>query len=60
MLSKHAVTLPKGVCSQLDEPAMNRMIEMTLRMERPLTNALGENWREKFTPDKIRALYQAM
>jgi 3-deoxy-alpha-D-manno-octulosonate 8-oxidase len=60
MLSKNGVSLPKGVCQNLDSDAVGRMIEMTLRMERPLTNALGENWRQIFTSDKIRALYKAM
>jgi 3-deoxy-alpha-D-manno-octulosonate 8-oxidase len=31
-----------------------------LRMERPLTNALGENWKLILTPDKILQLYARM
>ena len=26
--------------------AIERMVDMTLLMDRPLTNALGKNWRE--------------
>ena len=60
MLKLHNIELPKNVCKEMDEAALNRMIDMTLRMERPLTNALGENWKEIMTRDKIRALYLKM
>jgi 3-deoxy-alpha-D-manno-octulosonate 8-oxidase len=60
MLSMHNIELPRNVCSNLDDAAMERMVAMTLRMERPLTNALGPDWQTLLTPDKIRALYARM
>lgn len=60
MLKRHKIELPKNVCKDMDDSAMNRMIDMTLRMERPLTNALGSQWREILTRDKIRDLYLKM
>ena len=60
MLSRHAINLPQGACKSLDSASMERMVEMTLRMERPLTNALGENWREIFTKKEILDLYSRM
>jgi len=39
---------------------MNKMIELTYLMEKPLSNALGENWREKLTEEKIKELYLKM
>ncbi|XDD52823.1 iron-containing alcohol dehydrogenase family protein [Leptospira sp. WS4.C2] len=60
MLKKHKITLPKGVTHSLGADAIQRMVDMTLRMERPLTNALGDNWKEILTPDKIVKLYQRM
>lgn len=60
MLKRHNIELPKNVCKDLDAAAMDRMIDMTLRMERPLTNALGSEWREILTRDKIRDLYLKM
>ena len=60
MLDRHNIVLPRGVCKALDVHAMERMVEMTLRMERPLTNALGANWKELLTREKILALYQRM
>ena len=60
MLLDHDITLPTNVCSSLDDVAIERMVDMTLLMDRPLTNALGDNWREILTRDKIRDLYLAM
>ncbi|WP_078129409.1 iron-containing alcohol dehydrogenase family protein [Leptospira alexanderi] len=60
MLKIHKIELPKNVCKSLDRGAMDRMVNMTLKMERPLTNALGENWKDKMTPAKIIGLYERM
>jgi len=60
MLDRHGVKLPKGVTRDLSDEAMERMVAMTLRMERPLTNALGDDWRDILTRDKIIALYEKM
>lgn len=60
MLDRHGVSLPTNVVAGLSDEAMERMIAMTLLMERPLTNALGENWREILTRDKIIELYRRM
>tara|TARA_Y100001934_G_scaffold161471_1_gene192608 strand:- start:12445 stop:13542 length:1098 start_codon:yes stop_codon:yes gene_type:complete len=60
MLLDHSIQLPENVCANLGEEAMQRMVNMTLRMERPLKNALGENWRKIFSKEKIRELYQNM
>jgi len=60
MLKLHNIILPKNVCTGMDEEAINRMIDMTLKMERPLTNALGINWQSILTRDKIRELYLLM
>lgn len=60
MLEDHNINLPKNVTQNLSEEAIERMVDMTLKMERPLTNALGENWREIMTRKKIRELYMMM
>ena len=57
MLVKHKISLPKGVTKSLSESAVERMIDMTLLMERPLTNALGDGWRKLLTRDRIADLY---
>jgi 3-deoxy-alpha-D-manno-octulosonate 8-oxidase len=60
MLVRHEVELPRNVCRDLDDAAIERMVNMTLRMERPLTNALGPNWQRLLTRDRIRELYSRM
>lgn len=60
MLARHGIALPKGLTRTLDEAALERMVAMTLRMERPLTNALGENWRDLLTRERILDLYRRM
>lgn len=60
MARAHDVFLPQRVCHSLDAAALDRMVVMTLRMERPLTNALGPQWRDLLTPDRIVELYERM
>ena len=60
MMNQHCINLPTNVCKTLDDEAMERMIAMTLRMERPLTNALGVGWRDLLTREKILSLYDRM
>jgi 3-deoxy-alpha-D-manno-octulosonate 8-oxidase len=60
MLIDHSIKLPENICEDLNDEAMQRMVSMTLKMERPLANALGENWRENITEEKIIELYKKM
>ena len=57
MMEGQNIVLPKGVTQSMDQDALGRMVDMTLRMERPLTNALGENWRDVLTRERIFDLY---
>ncbi len=59
-LQRFSIKLPQNVVRILDDAGMERMVAMTKRMEKPLTNALGVNWREKFTDSDIRNLYSQM
>lgn len=60
MRDRHQITLPRGVCRSLDAAALDRMVEMTWRMERPLINAFGPDWKQILTREKIMSLYKAM
>lgn len=57
MMKKNNISLPVGITKNISNEMMDKMVEMTLRMEKPLTNALGENWRDILTRDKIVDLY---
>lgn len=60
MLKKNNISPPKNVTKDVTSEMMEKMIEMTLRMEKPLTNALGKNWKSVLTKEKIIELYKEM
>jgi 3-deoxy-alpha-D-manno-octulosonate 8-oxidase len=59
-LQKAEVTLPKNICRGLTSDQMGRMVSMTLKMERPLINALGLDWKRRFNEQNIVDLYLSM
>lgn len=52
--------LPQEVCKNLDTVVLERMIDMTLKMDRPLQNALGSEWSQEMTRERIKDLYLKM
>ena len=58
MLTKHAIELPKQVCSTLSETDFDRMISVAMGMHPLWENALGKNWRATITPEKLRSIYE--
>ena len=59
-LQASEVSLPKNICKNLTSDQMSRMVNMTLKMERPLINALGSDWRKRLTEENIIDLYLSM
>jgi len=60
MLELNDIELPDRVTKNVTEQEMSVMIKMTYRMARPLTSALGENWKDILTEKKIENLYAKM
>ena len=60
MLNKNSILLPQNICKDLDSAIISRMVEMTVKMEKPLTNALGKNWATLLPKEKIADLYRRM
>lgn len=60
MLKKHNINLRRNLTKNITESELEKMIDATLLMEKPLYNALGENWKEIFTRDVIKDLYLKM
>ena len=58
MMKKHQIELPKGICRNLDKHEMDAMISIAMGMEPLWENALGQNWRNLITPDKLKSIYQ--
>jgi 3-deoxy-alpha-D-manno-octulosonate 8-oxidase len=60
MLNKFSIELPRDLSRGLSPEMLEKMIDLTLLMERPLNNALGNDWKNIFTRDKIKELYLRM
>lgn len=60
MVEIQGVNIPEGVCRDLSDEQYDRLYTSTLMHAKPLTNALGENFHEILTRDKVIALFKAM
>jgi len=60
MKEKHNVEIPKNLCGNLSDFQFNTMIDIALSLEPLWENALGEDWREIMTREKLKELYQKM
>jgi len=60
MKEKHNISLPKGLCEHLSDEEFDIMINVALGLEPLWINAVGKNWKQIITRDKLKALYQKM
>ena len=60
MLKRHGIKLRRGLTENISNETLELMVDSTLLMEKPLENALGPNWKNIFTRDKIKELYLRM
>lgn len=60
MVTKHQIDIPKGICKGLTEQQMGKMIEVALNLEPLWENALGVNWKETITSQKLKTIYQKL
>ncbi|MGM5470439.1 iron-containing alcohol dehydrogenase family protein [Flavobacteriaceae bacterium LMO-SS05] len=58
MKAKHHIDLPQGLCAGLEDYEFETMIDVAMALEPLWENALGKNWKQKITRDKLKALYQ--
>lgn len=58
MRKKQEIELPKGICADLNQDDFDTMITVALGMEPLWENALGKNWRETATPEKLESIYR--
>ena len=56
-LKHYKIELPKNLCEKADDATIDRMVNQTLLMDRPLTNALGPDWKKVLTREHIKQLY---
>ncbi len=60
MMEKHGIRLPRHLIEKVDEGGLETMIDVALVLEPLWENALGKDWKQIMTRDKIRQLYQRM
>ena len=58
MKEKHNIVLPKGICANLSDQDFNTMTTISLSMSALWENALGVNWKEKISAEKLKAIYK--
>jgi len=60
MAEHQGVSIPEGVCRNLTDDQYEQLYASTIIHEKPLTNALGENYKEILTPGKVKELFLRM
>jgi 3-deoxy-alpha-D-manno-octulosonate 8-oxidase len=60
MLARNKVPLPKGICRDLTEEQYDALYAGSIVHEKPLTNALGPDFRRILTKEKLVGLFKAM
>lgn len=60
MKAKHNIELPQNICAELDDNEFDIMIDIALGLEPLWENALGKNWKQKISREKLLSLYKKM
>ncbi len=60
MVEIYDIDIPKNLCANLNEEQMETMITIALGMVPLWENALGQNWEETITREKLHNLYMKM
>ena len=58
IISRHGITLPRGVTKDATDEQMTRMTRVALSLEPLWENALGPDWRAHMTPERVRGLFR--
>ncbi|WP_239986422.1 MULTISPECIES: iron-containing alcohol dehydrogenase family protein [Arenibacter] len=58
MKEKHHIQLPKDICKELTNSDFDTMINVALSLVPLWENALGSEWRNIITPEKLKAIYK--
>lgn len=60
MVQKNGIDIPSGVCSGLSDAQFDQMIDVSMGMKPLWENALGKNWEQIMTRDRLRTLYEKL
>lgn len=60
MAAKQNIKIPSGICWNLSDHQFQSLYHSTIIHEKPLTNALGENFKEILTFEKVKSIFSKM
>ena len=60
MVQENNIDIPQGICSGLTEEQFETMMNVSLGMKPLWENALGKDWEQIMTREKLRALYEKL
>lgn len=60
MMDRQGVDIPRGLCRDLDEATYRRLYDATIIHEKPLANALGDDFKSILTFDKVVQIFQCL
>lgn len=60
MVKLHNIDIPQGITKNLTDDDFNKMIDVSLGMAPLWENALGKDWKEQMTRERLRALYERL
>lgn len=60
MAAVQRVSIPKGLCRDLDEAGFRRLYDSTIIHAKPLSNALGDDFKSILTFDKVTEIFRKM
>ncbi len=60
MVQLHNIEIPQGVTKGLSDADFDKMIDVSMGLPPLWENALGKNWKEQMTRERLRALYERL
>jgi len=60
IMQKNNIELPKNLTKDLSDEQFEKMTDISLVLEPLWENALGKNWKQIITRDKIKSLFKQM
>lgn len=60
MAQKQGIQVPKGIAANLDEEIYQKLYNSTVIHEKPLSNALGDNFKDILSYEKVKKIFQKM
>jgi 3-deoxy-alpha-D-manno-octulosonate 8-oxidase len=60
MMERHDIHLPRNLVADIESDKLEKMVDVALVLEPLWENALGTDWKQIMTRDKIKELYQKM